>query len=63
MCGDCTLTASFVKECSYIVSYVAGEGVVLTVNKETVVVQQRKEVELRSRYAQFINWAGLWRGR
>ena len=61
MCGDlldCTLTASFVKECSD-VSYVAGEGVELTVQKETVVVQERKEVELRSRYAQFINWAAF----
>ena len=63
MCGDCKLTASFVKECSDVISYVAGEGVELTVNKETVVVQQRKEVELRSRYAQFINWAGLWRAQ
>ena len=63
MCGDCTLTASFVKECSDVISYVAGEGVVLTVNKETVAVQQRKEVGLRSCYAQFINWAGPLRGR
>ena len=48
MCGDCTLTATFVKECSDL-SYVAGKGVELTVHKETVVVQERKEVELRSR--------------
>ena len=54
-CGDCALPASFVKECSD-VSYVAGERVKLTVHKETV-VEERKEVELRSRYAQFINWA------
>ena len=47
MC-ECTLTASFVKECSD-VSYVAGEGVELTVHKETVAVQERKEVQLRSR--------------
>ena len=31
-CGDCTLSASFVRECSY-VSYVAGERVELTVRK------------------------------
>ena len=42
MCGDCTLTASFVKECSD-VSYVAGEGVELTVHKETVVIKGRKK--------------------
>ena len=49
MCaGDYTLTATFVKECSD-VSYVAGEGVELTVHKETVVVKERKEIELRSR--------------
>ena len=52
-CGDCALSASFVKECSD-VSYVAGERVELTVHKETVVVEEIKEVELRSRYAQFI---------
>ena len=42
MCGDCTLTASFVKECSD-VSYVAGEGVELTVHKETAVVTEGKK--------------------
>ena len=52
-CGDCALSASFVKECSD-VSYVTGERVELTVHKETVVVEEIKEVELRSRYAQFI---------
>ena len=35
-------------------SYVAGEGVELTVHKESVVVEEIKEVELRSRRAQFI---------
>ena len=36
-------------------SYVAGEGVELTVHKESVVVEQIKEAELmRSRRAQFI---------
>jgi len=33
-------------------SYVAGEGVELTVHKESVVVEKIKEVELRSRRAQ-----------
>ena len=37
-----------------LVSYVAGEGVELTVHKENVVVEEMKEVELRSRRAQFI---------
>ena len=45
--------ASFVRECSD-VSYVAGEGVELTVHKESV-VEEIKAVELmRSRRAQFI---------
>ena len=34
-------------------SYVAGESVELTVHKEIVVVEKIKEVELRSRRAQF----------
>ena len=38
-CGDCALSASFVKECSD-VSYVAGERVELTVHKETVVLEE-----------------------
>ena len=33
-------------------SYVVGEGVELTVHKESVVVEKIKEVELRSRRAQ-----------
>ena len=37
-----------------LVSYVAGEGVELAVNKESVVVEEIKEVELRSRRAQLI---------
>ena len=37
-----------------LVSYVAGEGVELIVHKESVVVEEIKEVELRSRRAQFI---------
>ena len=49
-CADCALSASFVKEC-FDVSYVAGERVELTVHKESVVVEEIKEVELRSRYA------------
>ena len=35
-----------------LVSYVAGEGVELTVHKENIVVEEIKEVELRSRRAQ-----------
>ena len=53
-CGDRALWARFVKECSD-VSYVAGERAELTVHKETVAVEEIKGVELRSRYAQFIN--------
>ena len=49
----CVFSASFVKECTD-VSYVAGEGVELTVHKESVVVEEIKEVELRSRCVQFI---------
>ena len=52
-CGDCAFSASFVRECTD-VSYVAREGVELTVHKESVVVEEIKEVELRSRCAQFI---------
>ena len=54
--GDCTFSASFVRE--FIdVSYVAGEGVELTVNKESVVVEEIKEVELRSRRVRQFIWA------
>ena len=49
-CGDCAFSASFVKECTD-VSYVA-EGVELTLYKESVVVEEIKEVELRSRREQ-----------
>ena len=38
-----------------LVSYVAGEGVELTVHKEGVVVEEIKEVELRSRRAHFLS--------
>ena len=41
------------RECTDI-SYVAGERVELTVHKESVVAEEIKEVELRSRRAQFI---------
>ena len=51
--GDCTLSASFVMECTD-VSYVAGEGVELTEHKESVVVEEIMEVELRSCRLQFI---------
>ena len=53
LCGDCAFSASFVKECTD-VSYVAGEGVELTVHKESVVVEEIKEVELRSGRVRFI---------
>ena len=48
-CEDCALSASFLRECSD-VSYVAGERSVWsnTVHKEIVVVEEIKEVELRS---------------
>ena len=52
-CGDCAFSASFVRKCTD-VSHVAGEVVELTVHKESVVVEEIKEVELRSRLAQFI---------
>ena len=53
-CGDGALiSASFVMECTD-VSYVAGEGVELTVHKESVVVEEIMEVELRSCRLQFI---------
>ena len=52
-CGDCALSASFVRECTD-VSHVAGEGVELTVHKESVVVEEIMEVELRSSRAQSI---------
>ena len=52
-CGDCAFSKSLVKECTA-VSYVPGEGVELTVHKESVVVEEIKEVELRSRRMQFI---------
>ena len=47
-------TGRFVRECTDF-SYVAGEGVELTVHKESVVVEEIKEVELmRSHPGQFI---------
>ena len=42
--GDCAFSASFVKECTD-VSYVAVEGVELTVHKESVVIEEIKEVD------------------
>ena len=50
-CGDCAFSASFVRECTD-VSYVAGEE--LNVHKESIAVEEIKEVELRSRCVQFI---------
>ena len=44
-----------------LVSYVAGEGVELIVHKESVVVEEIKEVELRSRRAQFIYYRNYGR--
>ena len=52
-CGDCAFPTSFVTECTD-VSYVAEEGVELTVHEESVVVEEIKKMELRSRRAQFI---------
>ena len=52
-CGDYAFSASFVRERTD-VSHVAGEGVKLTVHMESVVVEEIKEVQLRSRRAQFI---------
>ena len=49
-CGDCAFSASFVRECTD-VSYFTGE---LNVLKESVVVEEIKEVQLRSRRVQFI---------
>ena len=57
-------TGRFVRECTDF-SYTAGEGVELTVHKESVVVEEIKAVELmRSHREQFIydrnyNWIGL----
>ena len=53
-CRDCEFLASFIRECTVLVivySYVAVEGVELTVHKESVVAEKIKEVELRSRRA------------
>ena len=50
-CGDCAFSASFVRECTD-VSYVTGEE--LNVHKESIAVEEIKEVQLRSRRAQFI---------
>ena len=52
-CGDCAFSASFLRECTD-VSQVAEEGVELTVHKESVVVEEIMEVELRSCRLQFI---------
>ena len=55
-CGDCAFSVSFVRGSvlMLVCSFVAGEGVELTVHKESVVVEEIKEVELRSRRGQFI---------
>ena len=47
-CGDCAFSASFVREFTD-VSHVAAEGVELTLHKESVVVEEIKKVEMRSR--------------
>ena len=57
-CGDCAFSASFVRE-STDVSHVAGEGVELTVHKESVVVEEIKEVELKSRRAKLLSKRGI----
>ena len=50
-CGDCSFSASFVRSVLMLDSYVAGEGVELIAPKESVVVEEIKEVQLRSRRA------------
>ena len=59
---DCAFSISVVRECPD-VSYVAGEGVELTVHKKSVDVEEIKAVELmRSRRAQYIydmNYNGI----
>ena len=52
-CGDFAIPASFVKECTD-ASYVAGEGLGLTGHKESVAIEEIKELEFISRRAQFI---------
>ena len=52
-CADCALSASFLLECSEF-SYVAWECVEWNIHKETVVVDEIKEAELRSRRSQLI---------
>ena len=42
-CGDCVFSVRFVRDCTD-VSYVAREGVELTAHKESVVVEEIKEV-------------------
>ena len=55
-CGDCAFSTSFVTDILMLFySCVAGEGVRLTVHKESVVIEEIKEVELRSRRAQLFN--------
>ena len=53
-CGDCASSASFIRECNYVssIGLCWREGVELTVHKESVVVEEIKKVELRSRRAQ-----------
>ena len=49
-CRNCAFSANFVRECTDVsLSGVAGEGVELTVHKESVVVEEIKKVELRPR--------------
>ena len=50
-CGDCSFSARFVRSALMLDSYVAGEGVELTVTKESGVEEKIKEVQLRSRRA------------
>ena len=42
-CGGCAFSISFVSDRLMLVSYVAGEGVEITVHKESVVVEEIKE--------------------
>ena len=62
LCGNCAFSGGFVRECTNVsLSDVAGEGVELTVHKESVVVEEIKEVELRSRgaHVRVFVWKGI----
>ena len=49
-CGDCAFSASFISECTLMLVPLLEK----VLHKESVVVEEIKEVELRSRRAQFV---------